>query len=79
MGKRVRTADTAPLTTNGSVISCRRGADFCTIGAVRNGVGMSDPLACTSFPRVSGVGPGMAGGQGEVVFILLVGSPDCSR
>ena len=26
---------------------------------------MSDPLACTSFPRVSGVGPGMAGGQGR--------------
>jgi hypothetical protein len=25
---------------------------------------MSDPLACTSFARVSGVGPGMAGGQG---------------
>src|SRR6201993_218445 len=34
------------------------------IGAVRNGVDMNDPLACTSFPRVSGVGPGMAGGQG---------------
>src|SRR6478735_3357077 len=40
-------------------------ADFCMIGAVRNGVGMSDPLACTSFPRVSGAGPGMAGGQGR--------------
>ncbi len=26
---------------------------------------MSDPLACTSFPRVSGVGPGMAGGRGR--------------
>src|SRR6478752_2447296 len=25
---------------------------------------MSDPLACTSFPWVSGVGPGMAGGRG---------------
>src|SRR6185369_7933582 len=34
------------------------------IGAVRNGVGMSDPLTCTSFPRLSGVGPGMAGGRG---------------
>ena len=45
-------------------MSWRRGADFCTIGSVRNGVGMSDPLACTSFPRVFGVGPGMAGGQG---------------
>ena len=46
-------------------MSWRRGADFCTIGAVHNGVGRSDPLACTSFPRVSGVGPGMAGGQGR--------------
>src|SRR4029077_1599841 len=46
-------------------MSWRRGADFCTIGAVRNGVGMSDPLACTSFPRVSGVWPGIAGGRGR--------------
>ena len=27
-------------------------------------MGVSDPLACTSFPCVSGVGPGMAGGRG---------------
>ena len=46
-------------------MSWRRGADFYSIGAVRNGVGMNDPLACTSLPRVSGVGPGMAGGRGR--------------
>jgi hypothetical protein len=60
-------------------MSWRRGADFCTIGAVRNRVGMSDPLACTSFPRVSGGRAWDGGVGGDVAFIPLVGSRDCNR
>ena len=45
-------------------MSGRREADFCTIGAVQNGMGMSDPLACTSFPRVSESGLGWRVGRG---------------
>ena len=60
-------------------MSWRRGADFCTIGAVQNGVGMSDPAGLDQLSTCLRGRAWDGGWAGEVAFILLVGSPDCSR